>query len=582
MRPSRSQHDETCRYKQLYEGSQASLSDMASRHSAALGRVSLVRAGLLKSLKTGYPQQVAQTERSLGRKIDGEPDEVLLALLTGLLSTVVPVGLPSRRPTGLDELRSALEGAGYLVGATDDLAAWAQAVTAAPKRSSSHEQAPPTPSPEESLQPAPVAAPAGVPAGAPIIDEQPPALSEDELSWAEADNPELAGLFSPQHEEPAVDTSDWDLTSLFDEAAPAATSEASEDAEALFDALFDDAPVTQETAAPAPAPAPVPAVQTLAPAPQVPARPAEPEPDPAPAAPDDTTVLMTFNAKPTQVKLPDPHGRPARTNATVMRPQAPQEASGRGGRQRNARPTKERRVAASAPSDAPAEAAAPVAVDRFDELTSLVQRPEPTFQRDLVKVAGSEALVAAWRDSMNGRGDAPVRQIGKRNHHAQRGPLYIPVTRTPEGGDEKKSLWSECLSEGKGRSRLRGATLYEVAVLAQRFGDEVVSFRFTDKVLTMQLSTPAGLVGVVMWVGPAGGTDSAREALAEAVESMINDRLARLMVLTHEIGERSVTRLRNLVAEEGSERGWRPAMPVLVSHSWDFAADSGVSALAAL
>lgn len=83
-----------CTYRGLYEGTQASLSDMARRQADALRRVGRLRGAIVILLKRHFPKAFAQAENSLGGRLSDVDDEILLAYLTGFIGD---------KPDGSDE-----------------------------------------------------------------------------------------------------------------------------------------------------------------------------------------------------------------------------------------------------------------------------------------------------------------------------------------------------------------------------------------------------------------------------------------------------------------------------------------------
>lgn len=68
-------------YRSLFEGSQASLSDMAARQAQALARVGRLRSAIVAVLRKNFMELSAQAEASLGGRLSEVDDEILLAYL---------------------------------------------------------------------------------------------------------------------------------------------------------------------------------------------------------------------------------------------------------------------------------------------------------------------------------------------------------------------------------------------------------------------------------------------------------------------------------------------------------------------
>ena len=95
---------EDCRYRALYEGSQMSLTDLATRQAAALDRIGRIRAFLVALLKRERPTEFAAAEQQLGQRMSDVDDDVLLAYVDGLLTDEAPM---------LAALAAELESSGY-------------------------------------------------------------------------------------------------------------------------------------------------------------------------------------------------------------------------------------------------------------------------------------------------------------------------------------------------------------------------------------------------------------------------------------------------------------------------------------
>lgn len=104
-----------CSYRSLYEGSQASLSDMAAKQAVALRRLGRFRTEAIRLMKRTWPTAFAKIEQRAGSRISDLDDEVVLAYLDALVRTP---------PEVVAQLRNALTRAGLTLPAGDDLADW--------------------------------------------------------------------------------------------------------------------------------------------------------------------------------------------------------------------------------------------------------------------------------------------------------------------------------------------------------------------------------------------------------------------------------------------------------------------------
>jgi len=75
------EHRNPEQYRALFEGSQASLADMAARQAHALGRVGRLRSAIVSVLRKNFMELSAQAEANLGGRLSEVDDEILLAYL---------------------------------------------------------------------------------------------------------------------------------------------------------------------------------------------------------------------------------------------------------------------------------------------------------------------------------------------------------------------------------------------------------------------------------------------------------------------------------------------------------------------
>ena len=68
-------------YRSLFEGSQASLADMAARQAQALARVGRLRSAIVAVLRKNFMELSAQAEANLGGRLSEIDDEIILAYL---------------------------------------------------------------------------------------------------------------------------------------------------------------------------------------------------------------------------------------------------------------------------------------------------------------------------------------------------------------------------------------------------------------------------------------------------------------------------------------------------------------------
>jgi hypothetical protein len=679
MRPNRHGNHELCgpecRYRTLYEGAQASLSDLASKQASVLNRLGRLRSTIVSTLRTAQPRRFAELEASTRTRMSELDDETFLSYLQWILTQ------PAEQPaTGLAELRAALVQAGYPITG-DDPRQWAAVIARGPvpakPGSLSHavREAPrpdpwpvapnepfpavtPAPAPAPAPTPVPVAAPApaptpvAAPAPAPVATPEDSAIATGVAPAAEvaplddgATNRDDTSLESGMGESPSddsplddsplddspLDDSPLDDSPLDDELADdgvlddAGMTDAdmddsplgdddtgfpelgeSADDSPLDDSPLDDSPLDDSALGDFPEldDAPADAFDTsfddtfddtaaaatnadeMDDFPDL-ADPVEP-PLPTAAAPSDQTT-PTETGTPAEPVTPvepavpapapgsapldrlfDPPVRPEPPVRTTRQPAlrpivGPQPAAPGAARPARRKP----RVKAAEPDlDVPAVTlvGGTLTDEQLAKIDALVAIPRPVFSADLVEQTGSEELVERWADTRRAQ-HGTLLMIGPKKRHRLRGTLYVPVGWMRDAQFEfSRSWWSEIAE------RHRGATLYELAVLLHRVGEQVVSYRVpTDcESVLLRLRTTRGLVGVVVLSGKDLTDDgTTRAAMVAGLEEMFRERLELIVVLT--TTDTTFEPALAAIDAEATSRRWAPPCHVVAARSWEYA-----------
>lgn len=600
-----------CRYRQLYEGSQTSLADMAAKQAQSVNEHNQLRRALVSVLKRYFPREYQQAERSMGGRLIEAGDDVLAAYLDQLMAARHLDG----HDVGLGGLKKALIDCGYQITG-DDVDQWAEAVTAgrpapqptavAPVRPDSSGPMRPT-----TTVPAAVAAAGGHSHGTDELDgstnthpasERPeqvaepvvtapvtqPQVAGDELDQllAELDQqtPAAAPSTTASTTPPPADAGSWldSLDDLFGD-DPSITTSSGTPSNAFassvdlggLDDLFDDAPatasptgtgateITQQTPAVSldslddlfgDGPSKVHAAEP-------PAR--VPEPAPHVTAPAAAPSLVDlFNEVPAVEIAPEP-----KLPTAMPLPLKPQTT-----------PTKKRTGrrtvrTQAVRADVPEAASAADLDDRNRKaLLAAVAIPRPVFVADLSAVAGSREVVEDWEAEMRElRTNAPVRFIGGKARHRMRGSLVIPHGSLRDASKEfTSSWWAECLE------RYRGAKLYELAVLLHRVGTEVISSEFDDDVVVLHLNDKRGLVGMAVVINDDFGENgTTSERLTKVVASLVRERLSLVSVLSS--SNDWETAISQMIIEASRSQGWEINAPVVYANSWEWADDAGTT-----
>lgn len=120
----------------------------------------------------------------------------------------------------------------------------------------------------------------------------------------------------------------------------------------------------------------------------------------------------------------------------------------------------------------------------------------------------------------------------------------------------------------------RGARLYEMGVLIHRFGEDIISSKVSPHTTIARLTLPRGLVGVVCVTAPTFSGDVAA-TLVEDLSQLMGERLVEVCVLA--TNEPHLGPITQAVSDAATERKWAPTMPVTLSLSWEFANGSGAA-----
>jgi hypothetical protein len=598
-----------CRYRKLYEGSQRSLSDMASRQAQAVARVGRLRNQLILAAKRAFPRSFTQAERSLGIRMSDAPDEVLVAQLESFLGmSVAAEGSP-----GVEALRDALFSIGVPVPDGVDLGEWAESVrlhgidrrdpfatptAPAPSRTAGRHsianrelvqndasnqvqvRGTETSTPAQSL---------ARPSESDHLDDDLDDLFDTPDVAASADHHDRAATDRGPQDEPrspgrstigGPDDAGEPIAAV-DDFFGGAGGDADEDVFGDgFDDLFDeqDGPLVGDGPAAGdfddffddslPAEAPV--------QPQSPGNASLRGAGPDPGAvvvqgrePEPEAEQTGEDADQEPTLEPLPSWATGRAVKPQLFPPAPKNSP-----RRDRRASRVRALPADLPDVPVDDRTEPDADGLTDEVRSrllaLSSIPRPVFTSDLVSLVGSEDLVNTWRREWQD-GDLSVRFVLPKPRHRLRGALVVPQAALKEADSQfAGSWWGRCME------LFRGARLYELGVFFHRFADQVVSFEYEGGVIVVRMSLPQGLTGAVLvadqQLGPGGET---REALSRAIERLLSDRLVHIAVLV--MNAEQFDPAAQAVEHDARERAWRASMPVTLSRSWEYVEGTGTA-----
>lgn len=556
--------DENCKYRRLYEGSQRSLTEMASRQAQAVSRVGRLRNQLVLAAKRAFPRAFGEAERSMGKRMSEVTDEILVAYLESFMGT----SILAEEPEGVAELRQALNDLGVFLPAGADLKEWAEAIRR-------HGDVI-VPGSDQRTRPMP--APAVVPAR-PV---QPLLRNRDLLAVVPKEDFDLDDLFEP------VPTEAGSVTAVGMGESPEKVAGASLRTEPIDLPPFDDAHQPDDVFADGVTGEDAFDIVDVFGGESIPGG------EHAGSAPEEFVFEDSTPANPTledPAIVPDTNPTPAaaaETGTAVTQPSLPAWATGKtvkpqlfpataAGTKPAKRARKQVRTRATAP-DVPEAGIGSDAGTGPEGLTEEIRAqlmaaiavPRPVFTSDLAAIVGGDEIVSAWRDDLQS-GDLTVRFVLPKPRHRARGSLVIPQA-TLAGSDSNfsRSHWACCMEA------YRGARIYEMGVFFHRFVEQVISFESDGETVAVRMSLPNGLTGAVLIAGQdlaEGG--ATRVSVTGALDRLLRDRLVHVAVLV--LNAEQFEAVRAAVEEEAKTREWSANMPVTLSRSWEYVDGTGTA-----
>lgn len=552
--------DENCKYRRLYEGSQRSLTEMASRQAQAVSRVGRLRNQLVLAAKRAFPRAFGEAERSMGKRMSEVTDEILVAYLESFMGT----SILAEEPEGVAELRQALNDLGVFIPAGADLKEWAEAIrrhgdVVVP---GNDQRTRPMPAPaltptrpvqpllrnrdllavvpkedfdlDDLFEPVPVAT-GSVPA--PDVVET-PEVGAGEASSAGPDDPhpfeeahQLDGAFAAEDA--------FDVADVFGgESIPGGAEVGPATEEFVFeDSTLENPTMEESTVASSTNPAPSAIIET------------------------DTAVVQP--------------ALPAWATGKTVKPQLfPAAAAGTKPAKRTRKQVRTRATAPDVPeagnTNDVSTGSEGLTDDIRTQLMAAIAVPRPVFTSDLASIVGGDEIISAWRDDLQ-TGDLTVRFVLPKPRHRSRGSLVIPQA-TLAGSDINfsRSHWARCMEA------YRGARIYEMGVFFHRFVEQVISFESDGETVAVRMSLPNGLTGAVLVAGQdlaEGG--ATRVSITGALDRLLRDRLVHVAVLV--LNAEQFEAVRAAVEEEAKSKEWAANMPVTLSRSWEYVDGTGTA-----
>jgi hypothetical protein len=285
---------------------------------------------------------------------------------------------------------------------------------------------------------------------------------------------------------------------------------------------------------------------------------------------DDVSGVSTVPLVPTQTNSVQGLSQPLRPE--LFTPTRPSKTTRRGGKQPRARAERPDPHLLDVPVDDQEQG--DLSADVREKILAACLLPRPVFTSDLVAVAGSNEVVAAWESDLRAEpASSPVRFLAAKGRHRLRGSLIVPVNDGRElVKNTKNSWWAECVD------LYRGSRLYELGVVLHRVGDEIVAYRFGEHTAVLRLSSPRGLVGVVITFDNAVGEEPTKSSLRADLDQLLKERLTLIAVLTTAGESSALSNVTETVASLALSEKWSRTIPVIAARSWEFADDRGSTA----
>ena len=512
-------------FRRLYESSQASLTDMAARQAEALSRLGRFRNAITLILKRNYPDMFMKAENATGSRLGDSDDEIIIAYL----ETFITSSKSHKKEQSLQPLKEALSSLGLNLQG-DDVLAWVDYI--------------------HKLR---------MNGGKIVIPPHESILSR-----------EVDSKPSPIEQPLPIEDMFEDFSTLVDPIIDQNRTPSDDLLENMFTEPENTVNIDIEKAIPSNASL----VGRWTPSPVSPSTNST-------AHPREEGVVKDFEElvtkDPTNVANPQEVEKPKTVFHEPLRPQLfPSAPKGK-------RKNRYSRVQADKPDDltydvpsSKIQSSEDLTAELSNKLITSCAIARPVFIRDLVSIAGSRDLVEQWENDCRANpAKNPVRFIGAKLRHRDRGSLVIPATSLRiVNKDISKNWWWDAIES------YRGAKLYELAVLLSvKVGDSLVSSKFMDNFAILRVNANTGLVAfVVIFTPKVDEPGPINKSFTDELKELGKERLTQIIVLTTIAEDKSIERVISAIDNLVSTEKWSPTCPVSVSYSWEFTDNRGSTA----
>lgn len=469
-------------YKRMYESSQSSLSDMASKHAETLSRIGRIRSGVSLILKRNFPNLFSYAEKHSNAKISELDDEIILAYL----ETFIKTGSESYNNINLDGVREALSRLGINF----------QGTTLASLIS--------------------------------FLDEL------EKQGFKIANTPEPEAL--PTH--------------------PLAVKIIEDEGDLVMN-IFDDL-IDSDRWSPSPVSTPQ-------------------NKNTATNLTTEQNTISASNPVVSQSQLPstiDPYSGPeyiAPLRPEIVKHSSPRARRGKPIKVQATRP--EKPLFENLTNTSFEEEKNSMSNDFINKLIEAASINRPMFIRDLSAVANTREDAEKWEEICRlDPANYPVRFIGAKVRHKNRGSLVIPAnSRRMVGENISDNWWWNAVD------LYRGAKLYELGVLLNRLGKDLKDFSFTSDSSLLHIDTKKGLLSIVVLYGNTMLGDD--QSIGKLFNQLQSENPYEILFLQTQSEDSAIEKTISKLKYFKDELNWNPTCSVKVAYSWEFAEDRGTSAV---
>ena len=409
-----------CRYRSLYEGTQSSLTDIASKQAEALGRVGRLRNGMISILKQKYPRRFAISEQNAGCRFNHMDDEYILGYFEQILEITSELKL--------NTLRTALIELGVNLPETDNVELWSFAIGEFRSNLEKNKGKKGVDPKMDAITSISISTPTMLPTSK--------SLGVKEESEQKKEN--IVTNLLPIEDLTIPPLAPW-LDGILSKDENITFEEVNFD----FSDLFSDDKVNISNS--------------------------------------KTTVVETAGTTIDKV-VPNPLERNLVQTVSIRPELFPSKAKTSPGRKRTGKSLRTAATPPDLPQGENSNI--PLSDEMRVKLMASVCIPRPMFTSDLISLVGSEISVSAWESECLERREQEVRFVNPKKRHAQRGSLVLPHGYLRDAATEfTKSAWGECMQRYRSTVLYELAVFISHRggeIVTHSYSEEIANFRLNQ------------------------------------------------------------------------------------------------------